>query len=423
MAQSQRRIDLAIRVNRLVKEYRIYPRPLDVLVELLTGKDRHTRFRALDEVSFDVVPGEVVGVIGRNGAGKSTLLKVLTGVIDHDSGSVEINGRVSAILELGTGINAEYSGRDNIIFGGLCRGMSKREILEKLDSVIEFSELGNVIDQPFKTYSSGMQSRLLFSIAMSTDANILIVDEALAAGDALFQEKCFSRMKALASSGKTIFFVSHSINLIQQLCTRGLLLDHGRILVDGDTALVLHEYDEILARARAKNMIQEPSYVMGSGEEERPDLKAYIKTVDIVDATGQKHSTLSAGKVYSVRQTVVFNDNVPHAIVGFRLHLPSGLVIYSLQNTLRNFGIKANAGDILDIYFSFTCSLQAGQYLLSVGVGEVLDASQGLHPAPFNEIHIRNNIHMIHVVTDSLHGGLVDFSADIRVERQDTCLG
>lgn len=413
MTSQQRTNAIAIRVQRLVKEYRIYQRPADVLMELVSGRRRHRRFRALDDVSFTVRSGEVVGVIGRNGAGKSTLLKVLSGVIDHDAGEIEVNGRVSAILELGTGISPEYSGRENIIYGGLCRGMSRQGILAKLDEIIDFAELRNVIDQPFKTYSSGMQARLLFTTAMAVDADVLIVDEALAAGDALFQEKCFSLLKQLASSGRTVFFVSHSISLIQQLCTRGLLIDQGRLLVDGDTATVLHEYDEILARARQPGNAGSQSYVMGSGEELRPDLKAFIRAIDVIDADGFPTTLLESGKRYFVRELVVFNQSVAHAILGFRIHLPSGLVLYSIQNTLRQHDVSARAGETLEVRFEFDCRLQSGQYLLSGGVGEVLDVSQGLYPAPFDEIHIRNNAQVLSVITNSVHGGLFDFDSHI----------
>ena len=403
-----------IRVQGLVKEYRIYRRPADVLFELVTRRTRHTRFRALDGIGFEVQRGEVIGIIGRNGAGKSTLLKVLTGVVDYDEGEVAVAGRVSAILELGTGINPEYSGRDNILYGGMCRGMTRHEVAEKFDDIIDFSELGEVIDQPFKTYSSGMQARLLFTIAMSVDSEVLIVDEALAAGDALFQEKCFSRMKHLASSGRTILFVSHSIALIQQLCTRGMLIDHGRLLFDGDTALVLHEYDEILARARNRSTTSAPAYDLGALVPPSSDLKACVSDIDVIDENGEPTTLLQNGNRYAVREVVTFHRPVAHAIIGFRIHLPSGLVIYALQNTLRQHDIRGEGGETLEVSFEFECRLQAGQYLLSGGIGEVTDASRGLYPAPFNEIHICNNVRVLQVVTKSVHGGLFDFEAQIK---------
>jgi ABC-type polysaccharide/polyol phosphate transport system ATPase subunit len=408
---------IAIEARNLVKEYRIYRRPADVLWELVSRRPRHQRHRALDDVSFAIRRGEVVGIIGRNGAGKSTLLKVLTGVLDHDGGTVSIRGNVSAILELGVGLNPEYSGRENILFGCVCRGMSLREAEDKFDRIVAFAELEEVIDRPFKTYSSGMQARLLFATSIHVDAEILIVDEALAAGDALFQEKCLRHMKDLARSGRTILFVSHSIALIQQLCNRGILLHQGRILFDGDTATVLHEYDQILAHARRGEIavaLDHPTYVYGDGEQHHAELKAFIPGIDILDQDGGPTVHLEHGKRYTVRLIVVFNEDVEHAILGFRIHMPSGLVLYALQNTLRQFDIGGRKGQTLEVSFDWMCRLQAGQYILSCGVGEVLDASNGLYPAPFNEIHIRNNVKTLTVTSDAVFGGVVDFEAGIR---------
>ena len=235
--------DCAIRVQNLVKDFEVYAKPIDLALEVITRRTRHTVFRALDDVTFDVKRGEVLGIIGSNGAGKSTLLKIITGVLDASSGSVDIAGRVTAILELGLGFNPEYSGRDNIYLSGLLYGMDKAEIDRKLDAIIAFSGLGDFIERPVKNYSSGMHARLAFSIATAVDPDILIIDEALAAGDAGFVQKCLRRIRELCSGGRTILLVSHGTGLLAQLCQRVVWIEKGQMRMIGPAIQVVQAYD------------------------------------------------------------------------------------------------------------------------------------------------------------------------------------
>ncbi|HTE06409.1 MAG TPA: ABC transporter ATP-binding protein, partial [Planctomycetota bacterium] len=256
----------AISVRGLSKAYRVYDTPLDALKEALLHRPRHRSFLALDDVSFDVGRGERVGIVGANGAGKSTLLRILSGTLDHTGGSFGLAGRLRAVLELGTGFHEECTGRENILMGGLCMGYARAELVARMDWVIEFSELARVIDQPLRTYSSGMKSRLMYAVAFCMPVEIMIVDEALATGDGSFVRKCTQHIVDLCSHGTTALIVSHNLYFLERLCDRVLYLRGGRLVADGDPLAVCKRYEADLGRDFVSSVAGAPGPAPGGTE-------------------------------------------------------------------------------------------------------------------------------------------------------------
>ncbi len=241
-------MEKVIEAKNLEKVYKLYKNPKDRLKETLLplGKVRHKSFSALSDISFCVEKGESVGIIGKNGSGKSTLLKILTGVITESGGSLKTKGRIAALIELGAGFNPEYTGLENIYLNAAIMGCPKAETDKKLESILDFAEIGDFIYQPVKTYSSGMFVRLAFSVAIHVDPDILIVDEALAVGDYRFQAKCYGKFEELKAMGKTVLFVSHDIDAVRRFCTRAIWLDASKLIMDGDVSEVTSKYMEYI---------------------------------------------------------------------------------------------------------------------------------------------------------------------------------
>jgi ABC-type polysaccharide/polyol phosphate transport system ATPase subunit len=249
--------DAAVLASGLTKIYKSYASPWDRLREALTRRPRHREFRALDNVGFALPPGEGLAVVGENGAGKSTLLKILAGITAPTSGAVRVHGTVASILELGSGFHPEFTGRQNIVLNAAMLGLSEDDLKRRLPDIIDFSELGDFIDQPVKCYSTGMAMRLGFSIATQVEPDVLIIDEALSVGDGYFQKKCMDRLRLFVDSGGTLLFCSHAMYYVSAFCQRALWLRHGRVAALGPTAEVVREYESFLLAKSAQSLVSQ----------------------------------------------------------------------------------------------------------------------------------------------------------------------
>ena len=292
------------------KHYDMYRRPIDRVVELLTRRQRHVVFPALQGVSFDVQRGETVGIIGQNGAGKSTLLKLLCGVARPSSGTLSTVGTIASILELGTGFHPEFTGRDNAALNAAILGLGQREVRERLPQILEFSELGSFVDRPVKTYSSGMYMRLAFSVAVNVDPDILVIDEALAVGDGHFQKKCIDKIREFQEAGKTILFCSHALYYVSSICRRTLWLDQGRVMRYGPSLDVVHEYE---------NFLRERDREHPATEQVAPErTPVRIREVLVLDRDGLPRDRFNRGEEIQVRLRIESDSpsQPVHVIVG-----------------------------------------------------------------------------------------------------------
>jgi ABC-type polysaccharide/polyol phosphate transport system ATPase subunit len=358
---------LAISVSGLSKVYRRYSSPTDLLFELLTSRPRHTPYHALKNITFQVKKGEVVGVVGQNGAGKSTLLKILSGTLDKTEGDIKINGKIAAILELGTGFHPEYTGRENIVMGAMCLGMTRDAATQKIESIIEFSELRDVIDQPFKTYSSGMQARLTFSTAISVDPDIFIIDEALAAGDAYFVNKCLSRIKEICLSGTTVFFVSHSTDLVRRLCSKALLIEKGELKAFGSAMDICSEYDNRVLASASKQYMELSAQSTGV---KTSDGRIEIETVLISNTAGEVQHAFFQHEQVNISIYLKVNQPLKNPGVWIKFMRSDGVIATSWlshEASLPEISTITKANTVIKLCIN-DLMLGDGIFLLTIGI-------------------------------------------------------
>lgn len=381
--------DIAISVRNLNKVYKLYDRKRDRLLESLglsRGKTLSREHYALRDVSFDVKRGETVGIIGTNGSGKSTILKIITGVLHPTSGTVEVDGRISALLELGAGFNMEYTGIENIYLNGTMIGFSKEEIDSRLQAILDFADIGDFVHQPVKTYSSGMFVRLAFAVAINIDPEILIVDEALSVGDVFFQSKCYRKFEEFKEMGRTILFVSHDLSSISRYCDRVILLSQGHLLTSGKPRQIVDMYKKLLVGALDEETLQTREFLPGhsfdaAGDDlwtrqfpvnpepnEYGDGAAQIIGFNILDENGSSTNAIDKGSTCRVVMKVLFHRDVDSPIYALTFLNLKGTEVTGTNSMFEGLHVPPKkAGETEVISFTQRMDMQGGEYLISLG--------------------------------------------------------
>lgn len=451
--------DIAIKVENLSKCFQIYDKPRDRLLQMLvrSRKQYFREFWALRNVSFEIKRGETVGIVGRNGSGKSTLLQIICGTLNPTSGTVQTHGRIAALLELGSGFNPEFTGRENVYMNAAVLGLTEAEINARFDEIVAFADIGDFIEQPVKTYSSGMMVRLAFAVAINVDPEILIVDEALSVGDELFQRKCFSRIEAIRAKGATILFVSHSGSTVVELCDHAILMDAGEKLAVGAPKQIVGRYQKLLYAAADKqaaireqirhaemglevpvanpgdaNVQAAPAVDSFDDHDEQESFDpalvptstiayevrgAEIEDPEILTIAGKRVNNLRRGRAYRYVYTVRFNRDTRNIRFGMLIKTISGVELgggVSANGALDRLPFAA-AGSQYKIEFRFNSNLNPGVYFLNAGILGDVDGVE-------TYLHRLIDIAMFRVAaeTNDLATGLIDFGCYPEVELNRT---
>ena len=413
MEQNDNRLP-AIQVKDVKKVYKLYDRPSDRFKEAFgLVKNRHKEHYALNGVSMEIKQGETVGIIGTNGSGKSTILKIITGVLSPTSGEVTVNGRISALLELGAGFNKEYNGIENVYLNGTMMGFSEKEIEKKLPEILKFADIGDYVYQPVKTYSSGMFVRLAFAVAINIEPEILIVDEALSVGDVFFQAKCYQKFEEFKRMGKTIVFVSHDLSSISKYCDRVYLLNKGNLLGEGSSKEMIDAFKRVLVGQYEPTEDGEgavPSNALNPELLEYGTKQAEITDFYIEDEKGVKTTAVIKGTPFKIKVKVRFNERIVAPIFAYTFKNIKGTEITGTNSMVEKAFLEpVDAGEVKEVTFTQEMSLQGGEYFLSLGV-------TGYAGNDFEVYHRLYDVLNVTVVSDKDTVGFYDMNSKIEVK-------
>lgn len=429
--------ELAIQVEGVSKRFELFDHPRDQLKQFLLPrfsrlagvppKQYFREFWALQDVSLEILKGESCGIVGLNGSGKSTLLQIITGTLTPTSGKVFTNGRVAALLELGSGFNPEFTGRENVYMNGALLGFNRQQVMEKLDNIQSFADIGTYFDQPLSTYSSGMQMRVAFAVATAFDPDILIVDEALAVGDAYFQQKCFHRLEKFREGGGTMLFVSHDANTVKHLCNKALLLSYGRTVSFATPREVIDLYQGLIAK---KSDMGEREVVVA---QDKPDVSASwqkattITTNDeaelidfkLLDEAGNVVTYLESEAPLTVQYVVKLHKDFDRPAFGLIVRDKLGRSLFETSTyAMRQPDVAVAAGCEVDVRFKFDFNLRAGQYSFSIGV-----ANRGYARSEFEQysllMHDVEQILVVESPAAAYYGGLFNMHPMVSVSVLD----
>ena len=422
--------DIAISVQNVSKFYKMYGSPRDRFKEFLHPgkKTYHHKFWALRDISFNIERGTTFGIIGQNGGGKSTLLQLISGIIRPTHGSVTVNGRVSALLELGTGFHRDFSGHENVFMQGALMGISREEMESNFESIQRFADIGEFIDQPVKTYSSGMYVRLAFATAVNVNPDILIIDEVLAVGDDMFRRRCFSKLEDFSEQGKTILFVSHDIETVTSICNRAILIDLGQLIQIGTPKDITNTYSKLITQREEEYLknINRKTHLGTTLKENAPETNnntdqetqsefrygaggAELLDITLMNLNKERVNIIEQGDTYTISIKVQFMKTMNNPGIGFKIRTITGVDVCGTNTFLNNCNIgNVNEGTVAQIDFTQEMILNPGSYALTSGV--VADKST---QAVFQDR--RMDVLVFKVVGNAVSTGLVDTNSKVEI--------